>query len=308
MSNDNLTGASRPKIFWAMQYTDPSLGTYQECSKLLANKYEILTPPSDLNQTSIVKKVITQIYDADFVIVDVSTIAYAGNKALFNGNVMFELGYAMTLAKKVIMISCTSFDDLPFDLKAYNVEPYTIQRPITLCERLQAILDSQTVFENPITDVLGSKLNIHQNNMHIIVTPKQEKTTASRQCEQSSATQSSDTLELSSDALRWLVAIHQNQNILYQTIIEHKFWNRRKYTLRAGLCRRGVNGESPVYGWNDMGRFDSDMEEIRTFFEELQPYLFNKDEVLPSDHNTHIWYLTEQGQAIAQAALQQHNN
>ncbi len=306
MSNDNLTGASRPKIFWAMQYTDPSLGTYQECSKLLANKYEILTPPSDLNQTSIVKKVITQIYDADFVIVDVSTIAYAGNKALFNGNVMFELGYAMTLGKNVIMISCTRFDDLPFDLKAYNVEPYTIQRPITLCERLQEILDSQTVFENPITDVLGEKLNSHPNNMHIIVTPKREGTRTSRQWEPSE--KCGDAIELSSDALRWLIAIHQNQNTLYQTIVTHQYWNHRKYTLRAGHCQREVNGESPLYGWNDNGCFDCDIQEMQDFFEELKPYLFSKDEILPSNPNTYIWHLSEQGQAIAQAALQQHNN
>lgn len=143
------------KVFWAMQYSEPFIDVYNECKKQLEAEYDFITPLENQDQTNIVKKVVTQISEADFVVVDVSYIALGdGDRPLFNGNVMFELGYAMTLPRNVIMISCRDKKYLPFDFNAYNVEFYNPCRPSELCAKLKKLLSDSIKFGNPITDWL----------------------------------------------------------------------------------------------------------------------------------------------------------
>lgn len=151
------------KVFWAMQYSEPFIDVYNECKKQLEAEYDFITPLENQDQTNIVKKVVTQISEADFVVVDVSYIALGdGDRPLFNGNVMFELGYAMTLPRNVIMISCKDKKYLPFDFNAYNVEFYNPCRPSELCAKLKKLLSGSIKFGNPITDWLRESRTPHQ--------------------------------------------------------------------------------------------------------------------------------------------------
>lgn len=204
MSEEKHAAVTSPprKIFWAMQYSEPFTDVYDECKKQLESEYDFITPLENQNQTNIVKKVITQIYEADFVIVDVSYIDLGeDDRPLFNGNVMFELGYAMTLPKNVIMISCRDKKYLPFDFNSYNVEFYNPRRPSDLCAKLKNLLsDPSTEYENPITDWLREPRTPHQ--------VKEPEAT-----EQTSKESSFDAAQLSDAALELFIAASERRAV-----------------------------------------------------------------------------------------------
>jgi hypothetical protein len=68
------------------------------------------------NQQQILKDVVKGIADATLVIADVTGL---------NENVLYELGLAHALGKRTVMIT-QKLDDLPFDLRAYRANEYSM--------------------------------------------------------------------------------------------------------------------------------------------------------------------------------------
>ena len=155
---DKNPETGKPTIFWIMQYNDEFMSVYRSFKRKLEGKYQFIDPLENKNQTSILEKIIPNIIAADYVIADVSTVGYDSKdnaKPLHNGNVMFELGIAMSYRKKIIMISASELKELPFDFMAYQANRYVnkhepMEKFIT---EIQGILDnSATVYKNPVLD------------------------------------------------------------------------------------------------------------------------------------------------------------
>lgn len=148
--------AEKPSIFWIMQYSSPFIDVYQKFKKKLGRSYQFIDPLENKNQTSILAKIIPQIITADFVIADVSTIgrdADDNKRPLYNGNVMFELGVAMSYRKKLVMISSATRKGLPFDISGYHVNYYVELEIDQFIRDIKSILDNpETVYSNPVSD------------------------------------------------------------------------------------------------------------------------------------------------------------
>ncbi len=155
---EEKNGAVAPKktIFWIMQYSSPFKDVYKIFKKKLSRDYQFIDPLQNKNQTAILAKIIPQIIAADFVIADVSTIGYDiddDKRPLYNGNVMFELGVAMSYRKKLIMISSASRKGLPFDISGYHVNDYVEVNIDQFIKEIKTILDNlETVYSNPVSD------------------------------------------------------------------------------------------------------------------------------------------------------------
>ncbi len=158
MSQEKRAVVASPKssIFWIMQYSSPFIGVYQKFKKTLSPSYQFIDPLENKNQTSILAKIIPQIITADFVIADVSTIGYDAaddKRPLYNGNVMFELGVAMSYRKNLIMISSITRRGLPFDISGYHVNYYEEIEIDQFIKEIKSILDNpETVYSNPVSD------------------------------------------------------------------------------------------------------------------------------------------------------------
>jgi hypothetical protein len=77
-----------------------------------------------------------------------SSIAVIADMSDLKPNVLFELGYAHGLKKVIVPISSTPLDDLPFDVRNWNVIAYCIGQTTvlrtTLTERLRKALGNLT--------------------------------------------------------------------------------------------------------------------------------------------------------------------
>lgn len=110
--------------------------------------FAVTRADSLFNQQQILKDVVKGIADATLVIADVTDL---------NENVLYELGLAHALGKRVVMIT-QKLDQLPFDLRPYRANEYSTQfnRAHILKELLtdigQAVLNGSAEFSNPVQD------------------------------------------------------------------------------------------------------------------------------------------------------------
>jgi tetratricopeptide (TPR) repeat protein len=99
---------------------------------------------------AIIKGIITELYEAEVVIADLSGL---------NANVFYELGVRHALKGGTIMIT-DDIKSLPFDLKPYRVLEYSTDLrgahifKRRLREFLKAVLDDPQVADNPVLDFL----------------------------------------------------------------------------------------------------------------------------------------------------------
>lgn len=158
MAAPKKNSAPKKTIFWIMPFQNDFKKIYESFKKKLGRKYKIVCSEDNLNQVSLLEKIIPAIIDADFIIADVSTISKDkenGDKPLHNGNVMFELGIAMSYRKNVIMISASEPNEAPFDFNHYPINRYVygFQEMGQFIKDIDEILKApHRQFGNPVTD------------------------------------------------------------------------------------------------------------------------------------------------------------
>ena len=99
------------------------------------------------NPQNILKDIIKPMYEADFIIADLTGL---------NPNVMYELGIAHCFGKKTIVITQDELSSLPFDLKQYRATNYDtyFKKFHDLILFLKGVLSDSVSFGNPVTDAM----------------------------------------------------------------------------------------------------------------------------------------------------------
>ena len=110
--------------------------------------YEVIRAQDILSSRNILKDIIRNIYVADLVIADLTTI---------NPNVFYELGIAHALERPTVLLT-QSIEDVPFDLKSYRVIIYSTKYDNVkvlknkLIEIANSAKNNDLNFGNPVTD------------------------------------------------------------------------------------------------------------------------------------------------------------
>lgn len=110
--------------------------------------FRVMRADSLFKQQQILKDVVKGIADATLIIADVTDL---------NENVLYELGLAHALGKRVVMIT-QKLDQLPFDLRPYRANEYSTQfnrandLKVLLTEVGKAVLSGEAEFSNPVQD------------------------------------------------------------------------------------------------------------------------------------------------------------
>lgn len=108
------------------------------------------------NQQNILRDIVSGIATSDLVVADLTGI---------NANVMYELGIAHALDKRVVMLT-QALETVPFDLRAYRIIKYSVSfdQADDLSTELKNIASKLKTghisFGNPVSDFIGSRLNV----------------------------------------------------------------------------------------------------------------------------------------------------
>lgn len=143
---------NKPRVFMIMPFSEDFFALFQELHDRFADKYEFTNAGDMDNQQNILCSIVQGIMNADVVIADLTNL---------NANVFYELGLAHALNKKTIIIT-QNIDELPFDIKAYRVNEYSLQfnKLPKLIEELTAQLDGaisgKMHFGSPVSDFATS--------------------------------------------------------------------------------------------------------------------------------------------------------
>lgn len=111
------TKSEKPTVFVITPFKDDFLSLYEHLSQIFSEDFQFINGGDLDNQQSILKDIVTGIYYADVIIADLTGL---------NPNVFYELGLAHALNKKVIIIT-QDISDIPFDIKAYRANEYSLQ-------------------------------------------------------------------------------------------------------------------------------------------------------------------------------------
>jgi len=141
---------AQPSVFVLMPFDEAFADVYAHLIKapLEAIGFVVTRADSLFNQQQILKDVVKGIADATLVIADVTDL---------NENVLYELGLAHALGKRVVMIT-QKLDQLPFDLRPYRANEYSTQfnrandLKTLLSDIGQAVLDGTAEFSSPVQD------------------------------------------------------------------------------------------------------------------------------------------------------------
>lgn len=141
-------GEGKPVVFVITPFNEDFLSLFEEFKRQFGAQFEF-TNAGDLdNQQNILKDIVEGIANADVVIADLTGL---------NPNVFYELGLAHAMNKKVIIIT-QELDELPFDIRPYRANPYSLQfnKLPALMTELQKLLngamDGSIQFGNPVAD------------------------------------------------------------------------------------------------------------------------------------------------------------
>ncbi len=145
----------KPKVFVISPFSNDFTALYEELKEQFKEQYAFYRADDLDTQQNILKDIVMGINNADIIIADLTGL---------NPNVFYELGLAHAMNKKVIIIT-QSIEDLPFDIKSYKVNEYSLQfnklpKLIeTLSSLLMGAIANTTAFGSPITDYLLSATN-----------------------------------------------------------------------------------------------------------------------------------------------------
>ncbi len=141
---------NKPKVFVIMPFSEDFLSLYDELKKVFEKSFDF-TNAGDLdNQQNILQDIVKGIYQADVIIADLTGL---------NANVFYELGLAHAMNKKVIIIT-QNIEDLPFDIKSYRANEYSLQfnKLPKLVEELNKLLfgaiNNSVKYGNPVSDYI----------------------------------------------------------------------------------------------------------------------------------------------------------
>ncbi|MDR0220930.1 MAG: nucleoside 2-deoxyribosyltransferase [Lachnospiraceae bacterium] len=140
----------KPIVFVIIPFEDSFKELYSALKKHFEESFDF-TNAGDLdNQQNILQDIVVGIHSADVIIADLTGL---------NPNVFYELGLAHAMGRKVIIIT-QNIDELPFDIKAYRANPYsmlfyeTTKLFAKLEELLSAAIDGSKKFGNPVSDFI----------------------------------------------------------------------------------------------------------------------------------------------------------
>ncbi|MDR0325497.1 MAG: nucleoside 2-deoxyribosyltransferase [Oscillospiraceae bacterium] len=143
----------KKKAFMIMPFQDVYMALYERLKKQFSDTF-IFEHADDFDgpkgQQSILKDIVLGISNADVVIVDITGL---------NANVMYELGIAHALAKRVIHIT-QNIGEMSFDIRPYRALEYSTRFDLIdkmdkkFMELMQSIIDCSGDFNNPVTDYL----------------------------------------------------------------------------------------------------------------------------------------------------------
>ncbi len=156
---------NKHKVFVITPFGEDFLALYNKLKEEFSENFEF-TNAGDLdNQQNILKDIVEGIYEASVVIADLTGL---------NANVFYELGLAHAMNKKVIIIT-QSITELPFDIKSYRANEYSLQfnKIPKLIEELKNLLfgaiNNNVQYGNPVSDYIPnfyqeSKDSLNQND------------------------------------------------------------------------------------------------------------------------------------------------
>lgn len=150
-----VVASQKPSIFWIMPF-QPRFKEVYDFFKDHLKQYNFINAEDNNNQGAILADIIPAIIKAQFVIADVSGISSDfDGRPLFNANVMFELGIAMSFRRRVVMIT-DKLVELPFDIKTYKVHEYGNTEYANLKKlfnKISVVLQDATAkYSNPVSD------------------------------------------------------------------------------------------------------------------------------------------------------------
>ena len=140
--------SNKPLVFVITPFNDDFLALYRELKERFADNFEFKNAGDLDNQQSILEDIVVGIYSADVIIADLTGL---------NPNVFYELGLAHAMNKKVIIIT-QDIDELPFDLKPYRANQYSllfykISELYTQLEKLlHGAINGNIQFGSPVSD------------------------------------------------------------------------------------------------------------------------------------------------------------
>ena len=142
--------SNKPNVFVITPFNEDFLALYEELKRVFGEDFNF-TNAGDLdNQQNILQDIVEGIYNAQVIIADLTGL---------NANVFYELGLAHAMNKKVIIIT-QDIGELPFDIKSYRANEYSLQfnKLPALIEQLRKLLngaiDNTTKYGNPVSDYL----------------------------------------------------------------------------------------------------------------------------------------------------------
>ena len=148
----------KPKVFVITPFREEFLALYEELKKVFSVDYEF-TNAGDLDsQQNILQDIVEGINNAKVIIADLTGL---------NANVFYELGLAHAMNKKVIIITQDS-DELPFDIKSYRVNEYSLQfnKMPKLIDTLRMLLagaiNGSIKYGNPVSDFTSPQIDVNQ--------------------------------------------------------------------------------------------------------------------------------------------------
>ncbi|MGC9948754.1 MAG: hypothetical protein ABSF64_20490 [Bryobacteraceae bacterium] len=142
----------KPKAFVIMPFDAEFEAIYEQLIKPALEEagYWVGRADSFLDQQNILATVIRSIASADLVVAELTTL---------NANVMYEVGISHTLGRPTILLT-QSISDLPFDLRSYSTQEYSVNfvEALKLKSTLQRIgqqcRKGEISFSNPVSDYL----------------------------------------------------------------------------------------------------------------------------------------------------------
>jgi hypothetical protein len=143
----------KKKVFFIMPFEDQFFKIFELIKRKFGTLYDFSHSGDNLNQQSIVRDIIQSLSESDIIIANLTGL---------NANVFYELGIAHTLNKKVIIIT-EDISSLPFDLKAYRVQEYSMEyiQFDNLLDSLKLSLEGafsgKISFSNPVMDYFNIK-------------------------------------------------------------------------------------------------------------------------------------------------------
>lgn len=145
----------KPNVFVITPFNEDFLALYDEIKETFNENFEF-TNAGDLdNQQNILQDIVEGIHQADVIIADLTGL---------NANVLYELGLAHAMNKKVVIIT-QDINELPFDIKSYRSNEYSLQfnKLPKLIEELKKLLfgaiDNTIKYGNPVSDYLPDFYN-----------------------------------------------------------------------------------------------------------------------------------------------------